>query len=156
MIRIRFVKFIKFLVHVFQLPCESFIMGCQLFRLKLEIIICLIKSVRWVFFPILINWQLWNQLILSVLRCWLPACHAWVLLPAGGETGTPVVLFFLLSNKYPFILCLFNKMVTIQRIVHSGIVSGSWKRPTQWPGQQKKGHLVLEAETVALCELIIK
>lgn len=53
-------------------------------------------------------------------------------------------------------MCLFNKMVTIQRIVHSGIVSGSWKRLTQWPGQQKKGHLVLEAETVALCELIIK
>lgn len=84
----------KVLVHVFQLPCESFIMGCQLFWLKLEIIICLIKSVRWVFFPILLNWQLWNQLIFSVLRCWLPACHAFEFCCQQGGGGLELQWFF--------------------------------------------------------------
>lgn len=32
-------------------------------------------------------------------------------------------------------------------IVHPGIVSGSWKHPTLWPGQQKKGHLALGTDS---------
>lgn len=131
----------------FKVPCESSIMGCRLFWLKLDNIICLIKkkNLRWVIFPIQPNWPTG----ISVFKCRLSACYA--LNPvAWGHWNW---WFFSLCSKKPnkqktvCFFSLFYKMVTMKVIVLAGIVSGSWKHPTPWPSQQKKG-LVLKAMTV--------
>lgn len=104
-------------------------MGCMLFRLKLENIICLIKicEVSLLSYPDKLKCRSVEMLALCLL-CFESGCQQEGNLSMWG-------FFFLLSNKYQFILSLFNKMVTMHMIVHSCIVSGNLKRPTPWPSQ---------------------